>query len=513
MGEFLNSLSSLEPLYEAQPNSRFASTFLSNDYRKYAIKGEALQDKDTGEVFIKDKYGRVLNNTQAKRTIEDEMFDVAMMLRSNPTFTRPSQSVDGKEATYISSQIDVMALFGDNKFDMSTTDWVYKKDGVIHRDSDFLGFTISEKSNGFFINLTTPDIFKQNVSLYASDYNIENLKNIKNQTKMLADLRAAAKKDTNIRWLTYNTNKWALSHAVLNYSVFSHDINELSGTSNPPQTGVIENTLEFTFTEFIRVNENNCIIIPEAAITKLKQDYVKRPKLKQSFFVVINYILFPKFNLLKNYFGTSKTNLADLKTYMYTHREYDSSEVGLELTYTDNALPLEYVKIGRFVDSPLTKVTSESGDVTKVFNTAFGANIITNKFIKRALGEIQDMDKNATTVAREEQLISTFISDKLDIYMRNLTSTSSQGGNVLVNKEEPTNDVYKIGSMWAEPISTYFHAGMVDPSAPHLDTTNKQFAILELLLSGYKDPDNATIYMDPQTHDFYIGNKKITLSP
>lgn len=512
MGEYLNSLSSLEPLYEAQPNSRFASTFLSNDYRKYAIKGEALQDKDTGEIFIKDKYGRVLNNTQAKRTIEDEMFDVAMMLKANPTFTRPSQTVDGKESTYISSQIDVMSLFNNNKFDMSTSDWIYKKDGIINRDSDFLGFTISEKSNGFFIDLTTPNVFKQNVALYASDYNIENLKYIKNQNKMLTDLRSAAKKDIDIRWLTYTTNKWALSHAVINYSVFSHDIHDLSGTSEPPGIGTLENSLEFTFTDFIRINENNCIIIPENAITKLKQDYVKRPKLKQAFFVIINYILFPKFNLLKNYFGTSKANLIDFKKYMYTHREYDSTEVSLELMYGSDALPLEYVKIGRFVDSPLTKVTAESGDVSKVFNTAFGANIITTKFIKRALGEIQDMEKNSNTVTREEQLISTFMSDKLDSYMRNL-GVSGNGGKILVNKEIPSDDVYITGSMWAEPISTYFHAGKVDPSAPHLDVSNKEFAVLEMLLSGYKDPDNSTIYMDPQAHEFYIGDKKIKIAP
>ena len=148
MSEYLNSLSELEPLYEAQPNMRFASTFLSNDYRKYAIKGEAIQDKATGEVFIKDKYGRVLNNTQTNTSIDSEMLRLAMQLRSNPEFVRPSQS--GNDSMYINSQIDVMSLFDDRKFDMSTTDWVYKKDGKINADSKYLAFTISANSNGFF---------------------------------------------------------------------------------------------------------------------------------------------------------------------------------------------------------------------------------------------------------------------------------------------------------------------------------------------------------------------------
>ena len=68
------------------------------------------------------------------------------------------------------------------------------------------------------------------------------------------------------------------------------------------------------------------------------------------------------------------------------------------------------------------------------------------------------------------------------------------------------------GVVWAEPVSTYLHIGKRNLTT-ELDTTNKEYAVLEMLLSGYKDVENATITMDTETHSFYIGDKKFVINP
>ena len=43
----------LKPTMVAKPDMRFATTFISNKYRQYAVNGESLMDKATGEIFTK----------------------------------------------------------------------------------------------------------------------------------------------------------------------------------------------------------------------------------------------------------------------------------------------------------------------------------------------------------------------------------------------------------------------------------------------------------------------------
>ena len=44
---------SKRPTFITKPNSRFATTMLSTEYRDYAVRGEEIVDKATGELFIK----------------------------------------------------------------------------------------------------------------------------------------------------------------------------------------------------------------------------------------------------------------------------------------------------------------------------------------------------------------------------------------------------------------------------------------------------------------------------
>ena len=472
MSEYLNSLSELEPLYEAQPNMRFASTFLSNDYRKYAIKGEAIQDKATGEVFIKDKYGRVLNNTQTNTSIDSEMLRLAMQLRSNPEFVRPSQS--GNDSMYINSQIDVMSLFDDNKFDMSTTDWVYKKDGKINADSKYLAFTISANSNGFFIELKTPNVYKANVYDYVDLYNytLAQLKSSDEDVRnsIMNDLKNGVHNKVDITLSEYNIPKWKNSHAVM-----------------------------------------NCVMLPEQAVRKMKQTYVKKNGKRQTFFIVINYILFPKFNNIKKYFIDNKDPdvsddraIAKFKEITISTTYIQSSARPLNIEYGVQPLELEYVSIGRFVDR---YVDGEASSITP-----FSGIIYTPNFVSKITSQTNLASDDNTFINRDEHILTTFTEKDFNNFVDSINNVTHPNRSVIFSKEEPPADVYKPGVVWAEPVSTYLHIGKRNLTT-ELDTTNKEYAVLEMLLSGYKDVENATITMDSETHSFYIGDKKFVINP
>ena len=510
MSEYLNSLSELEPLYEAQPNMRFASTFLSNDYRKYAIKGEAIQDKATGEVFIKDKYGRVLNNTQTNTSTDSEMLRLAMQLRSNPEFVRPSQS--GNDSMYINSQIDVMSLFDDNKFDMSTTDWVYKKDGKINADSKYLAFTISANSNGFFIELKTPNVYKANVYDYVDLYNytLAQLKSSDEDVRnnIMNVLKNGVHNKVDITLSEYTIPKWKNSHAVLNYTLYSQEsTDDMTGKSySAPDT-----TPEFTFTDFIKVNEMNCVMLPEQAVRKMKQTYVRKNGKRQTFFIVINYILFPKFNNIKKYFIDNKDPdvsddkaIAKFKEITISTTYIQSSARPVNIEYGVQPLELEYVSIGRFVDR---YVDGEASSITP-----FGGIIYTPNFVSKITSQTNLASDDNTFINRDEQILTTFTEKDFNNFVDSINNVTHPNRSVIFSKEEPPADVYKPGVVWAEPVSTYLHIGKRNLTT-ELDTTNKEYAVLEMLLSGYKDAENATITMDSETRSFYIGDKKFVINP
>ena len=70
MAEITTTADSYKPTNVEQPDMRFATTFLSNKYRDYAVKGESLMDKATGEIFTKRPLdGRVVSFFQNKKYI------------------------------------------------------------------------------------------------------------------------------------------------------------------------------------------------------------------------------------------------------------------------------------------------------------------------------------------------------------------------------------------------------------------------------------------------------------
>ena len=78
------SASDLRPSYVAQPDMRFATTFISNDLRDYSVNGEAIMDKSSGELYIKRPHdGRVVSFFQNKKYMDELMFELRVLLNNN----------------------------------------------------------------------------------------------------------------------------------------------------------------------------------------------------------------------------------------------------------------------------------------------------------------------------------------------------------------------------------------------------------------------------------------------
>ena len=69
--------SALRPIFVSKPDMRFATSFLSIENRDFAVHGESIMDKATGEIFTKRKTdGRVVSFFQNKKYLHDMMMEM-----------------------------------------------------------------------------------------------------------------------------------------------------------------------------------------------------------------------------------------------------------------------------------------------------------------------------------------------------------------------------------------------------------------------------------------------------
>ena len=116
MAEITTTADSYKPTNVEQPDMRFATTFLSNKYRDYAVKGESLMDKATGEIFTKRPLdGRVVSFFQNKKYIHDLMLELRVLLNNNGSFRYPNE--EDSNAYYLSTDYDIMSIYNEKDMD------------------------------------------------------------------------------------------------------------------------------------------------------------------------------------------------------------------------------------------------------------------------------------------------------------------------------------------------------------------------------------------------------------
>lgn len=300
MSSVIDSKTDLRPIYEAKPDMRFATTFLSNKHRDYAVKGETIMDKVTGEIFTKRKEdGRVVSFFQNKKYLHDLMLELRILLNNNPRFVYPDE--DNINAYYLSTDYDVMSINNEKDIDIT------KNNITINNNSanavNHLKFKISTKSNGFFIRLTTRDSDSAIVEWTTNQYNAL----LKDYEGTNATLKTESTKFDNIE-------KWEDSNAVITYTV-TYTVQGIERTD--------------TCKDYIRINEESCVTFPSAQFSAdilNKSQYVN---------IEIKEITFDKLHFLL----TNKNILPSEITDGYN-----------KFIYPDKAIYVRYINIYSFVD-------------------------------------------------------------------------------------------------------------------------------------------------------------------
>jgi hypothetical protein len=316
----------LKPSFVTKPDMRFATTFLSNKYRDYAVRGEAITDKATGEIFIKRPAdGRVVSFFQNKKYLRDLAMDMKILLNSNPNFYFPD--VNDKNACYVSTDFDMMSIYDEKENNIMDT-----KKIVIPNDSKSihqLKFPVSKNCNGFFLRLTSRDSDKILFSWLTGQYNAI-CSNYTGSDNAYKTESAKLSKETN----------WWDSDSEVSYKL---DIYKNANDANPYKS--------YDLVANVRVNEESCVIFPENVdMGALKGSAKAIVTIKNVYFRKLDFML------------ARKDSIAGIKE-------------GIEkFEYPDKALYVRYINICYFAD--------KSSDIT-LLNNEFLIALLDMPYINR----------------------------------------------------------------------------------------------------------------------------------
>jgi hypothetical protein len=148
-----------------QPDTRFATTFLSTKYRDHAVPGEALMDKTSGELFMKRPIdGKIISFTQDKKLLDELVLDLKVLLTNNSQFT---YNADSKNGFCVSTNYDSTTINNEVLLNLMTDDIVTGDE----EDLNKLTFKVSKDSNGFFCCPATRAVDKPVIEFLANQYN------------------------------------------------------------------------------------------------------------------------------------------------------------------------------------------------------------------------------------------------------------------------------------------------------------------------------------------------------
>ena len=328
--------SNLKPNYVTKADQRFATTFISNKYRDYAVNGEAIMDKATGELFIKRPAdGRVYSYFQNKKYMEDLMLNLQVMLTNNPTYTYPPET--DVRAFYTSVDYDVMRMYDDKEHDIKTKNTTIPNDEVTYHK---LQFRLSNHTNGFFCRLTTRDTDKAVIEYITNEYNYR----LSNYSGSNSSFIVEKNKFTQIE-------KWRDSNAEIHYNVTI-----VKGST----------TKTYTCLDYIHINEESCVMLPTVQIGndfKNGYDYA---------IIEITSCEYTKIHFMitnKDTFGEAFTGALN------------------SLTYPDEQILLQYISVSRYINSI---------DDLKLLDNEFIVALIDNPYCRRYLMKMSKLRDQST---------------------------------------------------------------------------------------------------------------------
>lgn len=302
MAETPISASDLRPSYVAQPDMRFATSFISNDLRDYSVNGEVLMDKSSGELFTRRPAdGRVVSFFQNKKYMDELMFELRVLLNNNASLVIPSEEVTTGYMT--STNYDLVCINNDKTMDaLKSNTQIPNNQGS--QSYHHLKFRLSKDANGFFTRITTRDCDKPVVNFLENEYN----NRIRNYTGANAAYLAEKTK------LNAGSG-WDKSNATINYDLRI----QLTDGRNADFSNQTAN---------VEMNEESCVLLPTSALAAYdgKISYME---------VTITSINYDKIHFMINHmndFGASFKS------------EYD------RFLYSDGRVLVNYLNVITFVD-------------------------------------------------------------------------------------------------------------------------------------------------------------------
>lgn len=324
-----------KPTFIAKPDMRFATTFLSLKFRDYAVNGESIMDKSTGEIFTKRPAdGRVVSFFQNKKYLHDMALRLRVLLSNYANFTYDGESETGY---YINTDYDSMSILDEQRLDILTHDFIAPN--IESETTTQFKFYLSKKTNGFFFRCTTRDADKALVEFLTHEYN----ERLETYDGTNPDYLAEHQKFIDIE-------RWKLNNATLEYTV------KVVGS---------EGTKIYTCTDYVRINEESCVYLPYQAIA---QDY---PYGYNSILITIKAVHYDKIHFMINHvdeFGSEfLTNLNKFK-------------------YPDNEAYIDYYNVSYFIDS--------STDLLLLGNE-FIVALLDTYYIKNLMMQLTSLDRPA----------------------------------------------------------------------------------------------------------------------
>ena len=234
--------STIRPTYEEKPDIRYATSFLDVKYRDYAVNGEAIMDKTTGEIFMKrPSDGRMISFEQNKKYLHDIVLELRMLLNNNTNFEYPSESYS---AYFLETHYDLITINDERQTDLYATAFeptiirntVNEDLGEVDTPLRHLEFNLSNQTNGFFIRINSRDTDKMVIEYLTNQYN-KTVDNYQGSNQILL----AEKDKMDVEEL------WRDSNIQIDFTVTVSDA---------------FNSIDYERTTYIRYNESCSVYLP-----------------------------------------------------------------------------------------------------------------------------------------------------------------------------------------------------------------------------------------------------------
>lgn len=226
--------SDLKPIIHAKPDQRFATTYLSSKNRKYAVNGETLMDKATGEIFTK-RYadGKVVSFFQNKKNINDILNSLRITLDTTE-LNLPVYITD--TSVYVSTDFDLVKIFDEDesKVNGRSSTMTFPAEG----EHNAIEFNCSSSAYGFVLKLIPRDADKSLMEFINLEYN----KVLKDYSGTDPDLIAEAAKFDNA-----DLDDWSKNDAIIRYEVSAYGVthNMHKGFKINMENSILFNTNEW----------------------------------------------------------------------------------------------------------------------------------------------------------------------------------------------------------------------------------------------------------------------------